>query len=151
MIAFGHTWSPTLELAPDVPFFHGHAINIDMALSTTLAEQRGYISISERDRIFWLMSRIGLALDSPHLTAELLHRATDSILQTRDGSLRAAVPRPIGTCLFINDLDRDELDSTLAIHRELCGHYPRQGTGEDMFIDSPAPSASMTAHSTGAR
>ena len=52
VIAFGHTWSPTLELAPPMPFFHGHAINIDMALSTTLAEQRGHISVSERDRIF---------------------------------------------------------------------------------------------------
>ncbi len=77
VIAFGHTWSPTLELAPEVPYFHGHAINIDMAFSTTLAEQRGYLSASERDRIFWLMSRLGLTLDSPHLTPELLARATD--------------------------------------------------------------------------
>ena len=32
VIAFGHTWSPTLELTPELPFFHGHAIAIDMAL-----------------------------------------------------------------------------------------------------------------------
>lgn len=51
VIAFGHTWSPTLELTPPTPFFHGHAINIDMALSTTLAEQRGHLSVSDRDRI----------------------------------------------------------------------------------------------------
>ncbi len=37
VIAFGHTWSPTLELTPEVPYFHGHAVNIDMAFSTTLA------------------------------------------------------------------------------------------------------------------
>ena len=71
VIAFGHTWSPTLELRPDQPFFHGHAVNIDMALSTTIAERRGYLSESERDRIFWLMSRVGLALDTPYLTEEL--------------------------------------------------------------------------------
>ncbi len=40
VIAFGHTWSPTLELTPTTPFFHGHAINIDMAFSVTLAERR---------------------------------------------------------------------------------------------------------------
>ena len=134
VIAFGHTWSPVLELAPDVPFFHGHAINIDMALSTTLAEQRGYISISDRDRIFYLMSGLGLALDSPYLTVELLAKATDAILQTRDGLLRAAVPRPIGTCDFINDLTVDELNRTLAIHREVCRIYARGGAGQDMFI-----------------
>ncbi len=60
VIAFGHTWSPVLELAPRTPFYHGQAISIDMAFSTTIAEQRGYISASERDRIFWLMSRLGL-------------------------------------------------------------------------------------------
>ena len=101
---------------------------------TTLAEQRGYISISDRDRIFYLMSGLGLALDSPYLTVELLAKATDAILQTRDGLLRAAVPRPIGTCDFINDLTIDELNRTLDIHREVCRIYARGGAGQDMFI-----------------
>ena len=133
VIAYGHTWSPVLELTPEIPFFHGQAINIDMAFSTTVAEQRGYISVSERDRIFWLMSRLGLALDSPHLSPELLHRATDAIVQTRGGTLRAAVPRPIGSCFFVNDLTPDELDHALEIHREVCRSYPRGGEGQDMF------------------
>ncbi len=134
VIAFGHTWSPTLELAPEVPFFHGHAINIDMALSTTIAERRGLIPVSDRDRIFWLMSKLGLALDSPHLTPELLHRATDSILQTRDGLLRAAVPNPVGTCVFLNDLTSDEMESMLEAHHQVVRSYPRGGEGLDMFL-----------------
>ena len=84
------------------------------------------------------MSRVGLALDSPHLTPELLREATDSILQTRDGLLRAAVPRPIGTCHFINDLTADELDEALAAHQEVCRRYPRAGEGEDMFTTPAA-------------
>jgi demethyl-4-deoxygadusol synthase len=138
VIAFGHTWSPTLELTPQVPYFHGHAVAIDMALSTTIAERRGYISVSERDRIFWLLSRVGLALTSPYLTPELLRKATDSIVQTRDGLLRAAVPRPIGRCHFMNDLTADELDQALAAHQEVCRSYPRGGAGEDMFTTPAA-------------
>jgi 3-dehydroquinate synthetase len=137
VIAFGHTWSPTLELTPEVPYFHGHAIAVDMALSTTLAKERGYIAESERDRILWLMSRVGLTLDSPHLTPELLRKATDAIVATRDGLLRAAVPRPVGTCHFVNDLDPGELDVALALHRELCRRYPRGGDGLDMFTGVP--------------
>ena len=139
VIAYGHTWSPTLELAPEIPFFHGHAISIDMALSATIAEQRGYISESDRDRIFWMMSRIGLTIDSPHLTAELVAQATDSIMATRDGQMRAAVPRPVGTCFFINDLTAAELDEMVAVHKELCRRYPRAGDGEDMFTTSSVP------------
>ena len=134
VIAYGHTWSPTLELSPDTPMLHGHAVNIDMALSATLAAARGYISEQALDRILALMSRLGLAVDSPYLTAELLHDATRSIIQTRDGLLRAPVPRPIGRCFFVNDLDADELDSVLAAHKALCRELPRGGDGEDVFV-----------------
>jgi demethyl-4-deoxygadusol synthase len=134
VIAYGHTWSPTLELTPEIPMFHGHGVSIDMAFSATVAQQRGYISVSERNRILGLMSRIGLAIDSSYLTAELLWKATESICQTRDGLLRAAVPHPIGSCSFINDLSRAELDGHLAIHKQICRDRPRGGDGEDMFV-----------------
>ncbi|KYH43522.1 sedoheptulose 7-phosphate cyclase [Branchiibius sp. NY16-3462-2] len=138
VIAFGHTWSPTLELTPEPPYFHGHAISVDMALSATIAARRGYILESERDRIFWLFSKLGLSLDSPHLTPDLLSRATASIIQTRDGSLRAAMPRPIGQCIFINDLDHEELVAALVEHREVCARYPAAGIGQQAFVGSGA-------------
>ena len=136
VIAYGHTWSPTLELTPETPYFHGHAINVDMAFSATVAHELGYLSTTERDRVHGLMSSIGLALDSPYLTPELLREGTASIMQTRDGLLRAALPKPIGTCVFANDLDADQLDRMLEVHKELVRSYPRQGDGEDMFTAS---------------
>jgi demethyl-4-deoxygadusol synthase len=144
VIAYGHTWSPTLELTPEIPMFHGHGVNIDMAFSATIAQQRGYLSVGERDRILGLMSRIGLAIDSPYLTPELLWKATESISRTRDGLLRAAVPYPIGSCSFINDLTRAELDRILVIHKEICRDYPRNGDGEDMFMSLEAVSAPVS-------
>ncbi len=134
VIAYGHTWSPTLELAPCVPLYHGHAVNIDMALSATIAEQRGYITVEERDRILSLMSRVGLALDHPLLDGELLWKATESITQTRDGKLRAAMPHPIGSCFFVNDLTREELETALQEHKHLCATLPRGGEGIDAYI-----------------
>ena len=144
VIAFGHTWSPTLELTPEIPMFHGHGVNIDMAFSTTIAQRRGYITIQERDRILGLMSRLGLALDSPYLTEEVLWKATTSISRTRDGLQRAAVPRPIGTCFFMNDLTREELNEALHAHKAICSQYARQGDGIDMYVqldESQAPIA----------
>lgn len=134
VIAYGHTWSPTLELMPETPMLHGHAVNIDMALSATLAGERGYITLQDRDRILALMSRLGLALDSPYLTADVLADGTRAITQTRDGCLRAAVPRPIGACSFVNDLEQDEMERALALHRDLCASYPREGDGEGVFV-----------------
>ena len=133
VIAFGHTWSPTLELTPPAPFFHGHAINIDMALSVTIAAQRGQITTEDRDRVLSVMSRLGLALDSEHLTPELLAEATASILKTRDGILRAAVPDPIGSCTFLNDITVAELTDALALHKKICLDMDRAGAGVDSF------------------
>ncbi len=134
VIAYGHTWSPTLELTPEPPMLHGHSVNIDMAFTATIAELRGYISVEDRNRILGLMSRLGLAIDSLYLTPELLWKATEAITRTRDGWQRAAAPRPIGQCVFMNDLTRSELDNALAVHRAIAQNYPRQGNGEDMYV-----------------
>lgn len=134
VIAYGHTWSPTLELTPEPPMLHGHSVNIDMAFTATIAQLRGYISVEDRNRILGLMSRLGLAIDSPYLTPELLWKATEAITRTRDGWQRAAAPRPIGQCVFMNDLTRSELDKALAVHRAIAQNYPRQGNGEDMYV-----------------
>ncbi|MDJ0745822.1 MAG: sedoheptulose 7-phosphate cyclase [Xenococcaceae cyanobacterium MO_167.B27] len=134
VIAYGHTWSPTFELEPKVPIYHGQAVNIDMALSATLAQRRGYITIEEHDRILGTMNRIGLALDHPLVEIDLLWKASESITLTRDGKLRAAVPRPIGTCYFVNDLTREELEETIAEHKRICADYPDAGLGKEVYM-----------------
>ena len=136
VIAYGHTWSPTLELSPSVPLLHGHAVNIDMALTATIAQLRDYITVAERDRILGLMSKIGLALDHPLLDIDLLWYATESITQTRDGLQRAAMPKPIGECCFVNDLTIEELEAALNEHKRLCATYPRAGAGIDGYVGS---------------
>jgi 3-dehydroquinate synthase len=138
VIAYGHTWSPTLELAPASPLFHGQAISVDMAFSATIAEQRGFLSTSDRDRVHGVMHRLGLSIDSPYLTPELIEKATESITQTRDGLLRAAVPRPVGTCFFMNDLTAEEAERTLEVHKAVAGEYPRRGGGEDIWAPTEA-------------
>ncbi|MBD2059776.1 sedoheptulose 7-phosphate cyclase [Oculatella sp. FACHB-28] len=143
VIAYGHTWSPTLELAPEPPLLHGHAVNIDMALSATIAAKRGYITTEERDRILGLMSRLGLALDHPMLNGDLLWQATQSITATRDGLLRAAMPCPIGVCHFVNDLTRQELDAALHQHKQLCADYPRAGAGVDAYVSDTGASQTV--------
>jgi demethyl-4-deoxygadusol synthase len=135
VIAYGHTWSPTFELAPEIPLYHGQAVNIDMALSATIAAKRGYITSEARDRILTTMNNIGLALDNPVLDIDLLWKAGESITQTRDGLLRAAVPQPIGTCYFINNLEREELEEALAEHRRICADYPDAGLGTQVYLN----------------
>lgn len=136
VIAFGHTWSPTLELKPEIPLRHGHAINIDMAYSTTLAWTRGYITEEQRDEILGLMSRVGLSLDHELFDEDLLEEGTKAILQTRDGKQRFVVPKPIGTPHFINDASMEELNAALKTHKDIVKKFPRQGAGLEAYVDA---------------
>ncbi|KAF2650367.1 Dehydroquinate synthase-like protein [Lophiostoma macrostomum CBS 122681] len=136
VIAYGHTWSPLHELSPDVPLRHGHAISIDMAYSATLANIRGLMSDDEHRRLLNLFSRAGLSMDHELFTEDMLDKATKAILKTRDGKLRAAVPNPLGSCTFLNDVSASDMNEALRRHKEIMKEYPRDGAGLDAFVDA---------------
>ena len=124
------------ELVPETPLRHGHAISIDMAYSATLANSRKLISDKEHRRILNLFSRAGLSMDHPQFDEEILDKGTAAILKTRDGKLRAAVPSPLGSCVFLNDVDAKELNAALLRHKKIMCEYPRNGEGLEAFVDS---------------
>lgn len=136
VIAYGHTWSPLHELVPKTPLRHGHAISIDMAYSATLANNRKLLSDEEHRRILNLFSRAGLSMDHHQFDEAILARATSAILKTRDGLLRAAVPSPLGSCVFLNDVSAEEMNAALRRHKELMKEYPRNGEGLDAYVDA---------------
>lgn len=121
---------------PDTPLRHGHAISIDMAYSATLANTRGLISDDEHRRLLNLFSRAGLSMDHHQFDEEILAKATAAILRTRDGLLRAAVPNPIGQCIFLNDVSAEEMNEALRRHKLLMKEYPRNGEGLEAYVDA---------------
>jgi 3-dehydroquinate synthase len=125
-----------MQLTPDIPLRHGHAISIDMAYSATLANGRKLMSDEEHHRILKLFSRAGLSMDHELFNEEILEKATAAILKTRDGMLRAAVPNPLGSCVFLNDVTADEMNAALRRHKEIMKQYPRNGEGIDAFVDA---------------
>ena len=124
------------ELVPETPLRHGHAISIDMAYSATLTNGRKLISNAEDRRILNLFSRADLAMDHPQFDEAILDKGTAAILKTRDGKLRSAVPSPIGSCVFLNDVDAKELNAALRRHKKLMREYPRNGKGVKAFVDA---------------
>lgn len=130
------SWSPLHELVPETPLRHGHAISIDMAYSATLANSRKLISDEEHRRLLKLFSRAGLSMDHHMFDEEILDKGTQAILKTRDGKLRAAVPNPIGSCTFINDISAEELNAALRRHKQLMKGYPRNGEGIEAYVDA---------------
>lgn len=107
-----------------------------MAYSATLANVRGLLSDEEHKRLLNLFSRAGLSMDHKDFNEDVLEQATTAILKTRDGLLRAAVPSPLGSCVFLNDVTKEDMNAALKTHKELMKSYPRNGEGIEAFVDS---------------
>lgn len=107
-----------------------------MAYSATLANERKLLSDEEHQRLLNLFSRAGLSMDHELFDEEMLEKATKAILKTRDGLLRAAVPSPIGSCVFLNDVSTEEMAQALRRHKAIMKEYPREGAGIDAFVDA---------------
>ena len=57
LVDYGHTFSMDVEMAGlDYGMLHGEAVNIDMALTTIMARNRGLISEEEAERVFNIMA-----------------------------------------------------------------------------------------------
>jgi len=97
---------------------------------------RGLLSDEEHKRILNLFSRAGLSMDHPQFDEDILDKGTKAILKTRDGLLRAAVPSPLGNCVFLNDVSFEEMNNALKRHKEIMKSYPREGAGLEAFVDA---------------
>ena len=107
-----------------------------MAYSATLANSRGLLSDDEHKRLLDLFSRAGLSMDHHQFDEEILRKGTQAILKTRDGKLRAAVPSPLGQCVFLNDVSFEDMFDALRRHKKAVKNYPRSGVGIDAFVDA---------------
>ena len=133
---FGHTWSPVLELASKPELLHGHAISGDMGYSATLSYLLGFLPQASHARLLALFSKLGLALDHPEFTLDLLKEATVATTKTRDGKLRAPLPTGnLGTHVILPNVEWKDLAAAWELHKKVVQELPRQGLGVDATID----------------
>nr|A1YPR2.1 RecName: Full=2-epi-5-epi-valiolone synthase; Short=EEVS [Actinomyces sp.]ABL74381.1 2-epi-5-epi-valiolone synthase [Actinomyces sp. Lu 9419] len=121
LVDYGHSFSPTLEMRALPALLHGEAVTVDMALTTVLAEARGLVSTSDRERIFQVMRRLRLPVWHPLLEAGLLEHALRETTRHRDGLQRMPIPVGIGGARFLHDLTVAELTGAAESLRELGG------------------------------
>jgi len=129
--AYGHIWSPGFELPAGM--LHGHAIAIGMGFGAYLSYQMGWIPESEFRRVLNLFSTLQLSLVHPILeNTEAIWQSQCRMIEKHGGNLAAPLPKgKIGSCGYLNDVTREELENHLIEYRKICETYPRKGLGVD--------------------
>ncbi|KAK9832663.1 hypothetical protein WJX81_008668 [Elliptochloris bilobata] len=117
VVDYGHAFSPEIEmaaLAHGDELLHGEAVNIDMALTTQLAYDRGLVSLEERNRVYRVMKRLQLPFWHPVCCTQLFCKGLLDTTKARDGLQRVPLMAGIGAATFVNDLTREEIAAAAA-------------------------------------
>lgn len=110
-VDFGHTFSYGLEIRNPAHILHGEAVLLDIVISVMMAHQRGLLTDSEVDRIFYLIEDLGIKLNTSVLDPDDLWESLEERICHRNGYQRVPMPNGLGACIFLNDIEPHEIRS----------------------------------------
>ena len=108
-VDFGHTFSYGLEIRHEANLLHGEAVLLDIVFSSMIAHKRCFLSAKELGRIFNLIENLGIRLNLSLLDPNALWQSLEERTCHRNGLQRVPMPRGLGNCIFINDINQDEI------------------------------------------
>ena len=110
-VDFGHTFSYGFETVEASQLLHGEAVLLDIVISSILARARNLLTKIELNRLFELIAKLGIALNSELVNPELLWKTLQERTYHRNGMQRVPLPDGLGNCLFANDIKFEEIKS----------------------------------------
>ncbi len=117
---FGHTFSYGLETIAGSHWLHGEAVLMDMLISAAIAKNRNLLYASEFERVLNLVFTLGILPDAEPLDPGLLWESLEERTLHRDGWQRVPLPHGIGDCVFVNDVNRPEIQSACLEVLDAC-------------------------------
>lgn len=117
-VDFGHTFSYGLETHPEAQLLHGEAVLIDILISSIISGARNLVTEKELNRLFDLVSNLGIELNQDFITPDLLWNTLEERIYHRNGQQRVPLPKGLGQCTFVNDIGFEEVQSACKILKE---------------------------------
>ncbi len=118
---FGHWAGHRLELMSDFALGHGHAVAVGIALDTTYAMLKRYITPDEQRSVLKGLSDCGLPVWSRLLTRQTpegepeILAGLEQFREHLGGRLCVTLPRPLGNKLEVHTMSRPLLKKSIAI------------------------------------
>jgi 3-dehydroquinate synthetase len=110
---FGHTFNYGLETQQEAHLLHGEAVLLDIAISVLIARKRKILTEDDTCRIFDLIDKLGIMPAIHLLKPELMWQCLEERACHRNGFQRVPIPDSVGSCVFVNDIRLDEIQSAV--------------------------------------
>jgi 3-dehydroquinate synthetase/predicted NBD/HSP70 family sugar kinase len=125
-VDFGHSFSPSIEMAAMPELLHGEAVSLDMAICVVLATQRALLRPMDLYRVIDLMKDLKLPITHSVCKAPLLNRALLETARHRGGLQRLPLPTGIGSVVFVNNVVIEEVQAAVRTLKRLAGKKTRR-------------------------
>ncbi len=132
LVDFGHTFSPFMEVQSGHRIRHGHAVALDIALSTEISSVLGLISDSFYGEIMELLEDIDFTLyDAEVFDAQGMYQSLDSITLRRGGRLNLVLPCGNGGATFLRERSEFRLSTLKSAILRLKERYLEDGYDDE--------------------
>jgi len=96
-------------------WLHGEAVAAGTMMAADLSQRMGWLSAADVARIHALLTKAGLPLDAPKLSADKYLDLMQMDKKVADGKIRLVLQQGIGKSVITSDYDADKLRATLAL------------------------------------
>ncbi len=111
ILNFGHTAGHAIEtVAGYGHLLHGEAVAIGMLIETAIAEQRGMVPASLRERLRILLQRTSLPVTPPTCDLDRIWDLMHADKKARGGSIRMVLPTAMGQVQTLSGIARKEFE-----------------------------------------
>lgn len=121
LLNLGHTFGHALEALTEYKTYkHGECVAIGMVMAHRLAENLGWISAAERERViallqsFHLPTTLPAMINNTPLTPEALYQAMFGDKKVKAGKLRLIVPKRFGACVMEDSIPQSLILQTIS-------------------------------------
>jgi 3-dehydroquinate synthase len=119
-VDFGHSFSPLVELTHD-SLLHGEAVTLDCLLSSCIAVNKNLMPKSDLMKIYDLCKSYDLPTQHEGFeNVPLLEKSIAEAVAHRNGDYNLPMPNPLGKHIFINQLNKEDIASGVALLKALA-------------------------------
>ncbi len=114
VLNYGHTFAHAIEAEAGYgQFLHGEAVAIGMITASRLAERLGRVDSQFTQRQHDLLTRLGLLVDLPDLSPQIMIAAMARDKKVAHGQLRFVLPTCMGQVELVSDVPEEHVHAVL--------------------------------------
>lgn len=111
LVDFGHTFSPFIEEYSAYRISHGHAVGLDIAISTEIAFLMKLLDKESHDRILKIFLDVGLDIyNRETFEPDKIAQSLKKIVLHRGGNINLVLPKELGEGIFVKNLEDISVD-----------------------------------------